>query len=420
MEEHAKQFNKTYTRVAMFRSDVVFVTPIDIFRKKNHDIDYENRHAVIPYFGKFPVNDRMIHGPYEAVKMWATERLPRVHEHVKNPKASGLHSEKYLKQTIFPLIRELGFEIQEDRGICFFRCRADGPIHFKDCEDMKFDWSRSKITDQQRILEDLLGQPCKFKKKDSMYCNVVEPNITLPTSVVKVELKETVVVNASASSSVIGERVLDKVQVGVNEIVVKNASASSSSAVANGKNATVSASSAANGKDATASPITLAHEQKETVPSSSSSIAIVSNTNTTGRCAINLYGLPRSFKNYVLPSLIRNVIEPNLEHECDFFLHYYRITKERPSKTTKGGAIFPDDVFLLENAVHDAAAKAGLVAPHVGFRHETEENFQDVHRDLNDKIKDESRGKNKNKYQVRTYTTRTTLNVVKMWYVTSS
>jgi hypothetical protein len=182
MEEHAKQFNKTYTRVAMFRSDVVFVTPIDIFRKKNHDIDYENRHAVIPYFGKFPVNDRMIHGPYEAVKMWATERLPRVHEHVQKPNVGGLHSERYLKRTIFPLIRELGFEIQEDRGICFFRCRADGPIHFTDCEDMKFKWSKSNITDQQRILEDLLGQPCKLKK-GSIHCNVVEPNTIVSTSV---------------------------------------------------------------------------------------------------------------------------------------------------------------------------------------------------------------------------------------------
>jgi hypothetical protein len=236
---------------------------------------------------------------------------------------------------------------------------------------------------------------------------------------VEVRVKEIVVENASASSSVIGERVLEKVEVGVNEIVVvKNASASFSSPVANGKNATVSASPAANGKDVTASPITLAHAQKETVPSSS--LHIGSNTNTTGRCAINLYGLPRSFKNYVLPSLIRNVIDPNLEHECDYFLHYYRITKEKPSGTTKGGRIFPDDVFLLENAVHDAAAKAGLVAPHVGFRHETEENFQEVHRDLNDKIKDESRGKNKNKYQVPTYGIATTLNVVKMWYVTSS
>jgi GTPase SAR1 family protein len=162
------------------------------------------------------------------------------------------------------------------------------------------------------------------------------------------------------------------------------------------------------------------HENKKASAAMLSSIAIIesNNTNTTGRCAINLYGLPRGFKNLVLPSVIRNVIGPNLEHECDYFLHYYRITREGKSTTTKGGTIYPDDVFLLEPAVHNAAAKAGQVAPHVGFRHETEENFQEIHRDLNNKIKDRSMGKKNNKYLVPSYGTQTTLNVVKMWYVT--
>jgi hypothetical protein len=49
----------------------MYVTPMDIYRLDNDShnktdagVDLENRYAVVPAFNKYPVNDRMIYGPY--------------------------------------------------------------------------------------------------------------------------------------------------------------------------------------------------------------------------------------------------------------------------------------------------------------------------------------------------------------------
>lgn len=73
-----------------------------------------------------------------------------------------------------------------------------------------------------------------------------------------------------------------------------------------------------------------------------------------GRCAINLYGLPRSFKDYVLPSLVENVIKANVRHHCDYFVHYFNKTREISGRSGSGGLIDPSDVLLLRQAVHQA------------------------------------------------------------------
>ena len=43
MESKATDMNINYTRVGMFRSDVLFVTPMDIFMKDSNTTDTENR-----------------------------------------------------------------------------------------------------------------------------------------------------------------------------------------------------------------------------------------------------------------------------------------------------------------------------------------------------------------------------------------
>jgi len=84
MEESAKVLKKNYTRVAMLRNDVMYVTPIDIYKLSNNQRDVENTHVVIPDWANYPINDRMIAGPYDAVKIWATERFQRIESHVRN------------------------------------------------------------------------------------------------------------------------------------------------------------------------------------------------------------------------------------------------------------------------------------------------------------------------------------------------
>ena len=68
-------------------------------------------------------------------------------------------------------------------------------------------------------------------------------------------------------------------------------------------------------------------------------------------CAINLYGLPRSCKDAVLPSLITNVIQINRHYYCDYYVHYFNKTFEPGGRSGLGGEIHPEDVLLLEPAV---------------------------------------------------------------------
>ena len=176
-----------YDRVTMLRLDVVYVTPIDIWRSRrdyniekirtdgighlrrvnittsNYDpyfIDSdENLSALIPGFAMFPVNDRMISGPYHAVKVWASERFERAESHVmearlkiKNvqgdnnqttvaaaasttseiiipPKISvgkGLHDETSVAKTLLPaIINEHNISVHVDPDLWFMRVRAD-------------------------------------------------------------------------------------------------------------------------------------------------------------------------------------------------------------------------------------------------------------------------------------------------------
>eukprot|EP00532_Pseudo-nitzschia_australis_P019822 CAMPEP_0168291668 /NCGR_PEP_ID=MMETSP0142_2-20121227/6474_1 /TAXON_ID=44445 /ORGANISM="Pseudo-nitzschia australis, Strain 10249 10 AB" /LENGTH=376 /DNA_ID=CAMNT_0008239251 /DNA_START=51 /DNA_END=1181 /DNA_ORIENTATION=- len=115
-----------YRRVAMLRLDVIYTTPIDIYKiprdpipedynqeylqglrrpkekkqlssteyyyyhfddwqdpNRDHQYRYQYRdHCVLPGFKSFPVNDRYFAGPYEAAKLWAKDRFGRARRHV--------------------------------------------------------------------------------------------------------------------------------------------------------------------------------------------------------------------------------------------------------------------------------------------------------------------------------------------------
>jgi hypothetical protein len=181
MERHAIENNVQYSRVAMLRSDVMYVTPIDIYRldKNGHNndtdtaagalFDRENRFAVVPSFAKFPVNDRMIYGPHAAVKIWAAERFARLETHVqsilKDDPGYGMHSERFLNHTIFPAIREAGIEIHDHPHMCFFRVRTDESVWVSDCDPRaKIKAERiariGRIKKKKKVVERLIGRQC--------------------------------------------------------------------------------------------------------------------------------------------------------------------------------------------------------------------------------------------------------------------
>jgi len=137
------------------------------------------------------------------------------------------------------------------------------------------------------------------------------------------------------------------------------------------------------------------------------------------RCAINLWGLPRAFKSLVLPSLIKNVIRPNADYGCDYFVHYYEVTEEAAGRSGAGGSINFEDIKLLERAVHKVARDRNLTLPHVGFSSDRMETFKERYAGLLTRIRTEKNSKGKLRifpYAAPTFTIETTDNIVKMWH----
>lgn len=159
-----------YSRVGMFRNDVLYVTPIDIYEipKSTSRIYYDwnphrnnrrsfrrssststlpqvpvtydrhNQYAVIPNFANYPVNDRMIYGPYDAIRIYATYKFRTLYQHIHSPinvqHHYGIHSEQYLYHTILPLIQQYGrVTVLQHSNICFLRVRTDYSVRIGDC-----------------------------------------------------------------------------------------------------------------------------------------------------------------------------------------------------------------------------------------------------------------------------------------------
>jgi hypothetical protein len=160
--------NIKYTRVAMLRADVMYLTPIDIWTEANGiHRNIKNDQAVIPGFGRHPVSDRLIYGPYDAVKPWANMRFRALESHVEwmqtNDPGWAMHSERFVNYTIIPRIQKLGYQVTEHDTMCFFRARADESVWITDCSSA--DLNVSKVTstlpsDIKGAVQRLLGRKC--------------------------------------------------------------------------------------------------------------------------------------------------------------------------------------------------------------------------------------------------------------------
>ncbi len=135
MENSATRKGVQYSRVAMLRSDVMYLTPIDIALLDQGIPDIHNNHMVTAGFALFPVNDRMIYGNYRGVKIWATQRFELVEQRAlaRNEPGFVLHSERFLNNTVFPAIEAAGYSVDTNRDICFVRTRADESVIISDC-----------------------------------------------------------------------------------------------------------------------------------------------------------------------------------------------------------------------------------------------------------------------------------------------
>jgi hypothetical protein len=169
MSVSARKLKVNYTRVAMFRSDAMYLTPIDIAMLDKGEIDTRNQHVAVAPFGRMPVNDRMIYGPYEAVKIWSTRRFELIEERVQKRSDPGyeMHSERFMNDSIFPEIEALGYKTNINHDICFVRARADESAMISDCVSFgrTRGWKKAKKKD---IVEDLVKRNCtEYKMEDT-------------------------------------------------------------------------------------------------------------------------------------------------------------------------------------------------------------------------------------------------------------
>ena len=179
MESVAASKGIEYNIVGMFRLDVVYVTPINIRDATTTTQQSHPNNALVPAtianFGNFPVSDRMIYGPCDAVKAWATQRFARLDSHVqymlKQEPGLGMHSERFVYYTLFPLIQNIT-TIRKHPTICFFRARADETVWVSDCSNENSSIAAPSIIEDllkgnrtlHDVVQDAIGRPCSTAK----------------------------------------------------------------------------------------------------------------------------------------------------------------------------------------------------------------------------------------------------------------
>ena len=144
-------------------------------------------------------------------------------------------------------------------------------------------------------------------------------------------------------------------------------------------------------------------------------------TGSSKKCAINFFGLPRAYSSLVLPSIVKNVIVPNAKHGCDYFVHFYALEHEMGGRSGLGGALYPDQIYLLEREVKKQQTQQNAhTKPVVQFVVEQEEEFWKKYTALLDKI-NHTKDEKTNKllyfpFKAQTYKKQTMDNIIKMWH----
>lgn len=170
MEGHGQRHDIRYTRLGMFRNDVAYLTPIDIYMLDKNNSDIKN-YTAVPAFGSHPINDRMIYGPFEPIKIWSTKRFELIEERAKLALDPGyeMHSESFLNTSIFPVMEELGYPTWIHTEVCFVRTRAESVALWNDCVTggvvAEFRHHRKKL------VEEAIGRPCvRLEHKKYLRC----------------------------------------------------------------------------------------------------------------------------------------------------------------------------------------------------------------------------------------------------------
>eukprot|EP00980_Cylindrotheca_fusiformis_P023514 scaffold10551_cov63-Cylindrotheca_fusiformis.AAC.3 len=100
-----------------------------------HSTGDVGNYTVVPSFGSHPINDRMIYGPLEAIKIWATKRFEMIEQRAEQAKDPGfeMQPERFLNASIFPAMEKLGYPTWINTDVCFIRTRASSIALLDDC-----------------------------------------------------------------------------------------------------------------------------------------------------------------------------------------------------------------------------------------------------------------------------------------------
>eukprot|EP00934_Nitzschia_sp_Nitz4_P002624 Nitzschia sp. Nitz4//scaffold677_size1784//368//1405//NITZ4_009314-RA/size1784-processed-gene-0.0-mRNA-1//-1//CDS//3329556432//2614//frame0 len=150
---------KFYSKVGLFRLDTMFLTPTHLDQLDQAIVDDSQPNVVVAGFARHPVNDRMIYGSAEGVKVWATQRFRLLEQRANANVDPGycMHSERFMNKSLFPAIEQAGVSINTDTGSCFLRTRANDQLLLSDCYQHGYarGWERREDVLQrvQHILE---------------------------------------------------------------------------------------------------------------------------------------------------------------------------------------------------------------------------------------------------------------------------
>ncbi|KAL3933027.1 MAG: hypothetical protein SGBAC_010574 [Bacillariaceae sp.] len=165
MDFHAKQKGVTYSRVGMFRNDAMYLTTIDIALLDKGVADTKNKVISVAPFARYPINDRMVYGPYDAIKIWSTKRFELIENRVALAQDPGfeMHSERFLNGTVFPAMEALGYTTEMNRDVCFARTRADEAALANDCTVGGMTRGFGSVN-KKELVESIVGKKCTSYK----------------------------------------------------------------------------------------------------------------------------------------------------------------------------------------------------------------------------------------------------------------
>jgi hypothetical protein len=169
IEDGVLGLGRDYTRVAMLRNDVMFLTPIDIWEVGEKElatnetvIDTFNQFFTLAPFALYPVNDRMVYGPFEAVQIWAKRRFVLIENWARNMSDTGyaMHAERFMNGCLIPAMEKLGYRRWTNPKICFVRTRPRSKVLYHDCSMPGHAIGFEKPSSVVKSVESIIGKPC--------------------------------------------------------------------------------------------------------------------------------------------------------------------------------------------------------------------------------------------------------------------